>query len=406
MSKVNENILVVGTYPIKNPRHGGQKRLDAIVNAYHQHFTNTLYISVFYEGFYSDYSRNDIPLGRQGIAKVEQSPMTGDIICGESIYADPDVRAKFSKVLKSFHPDVIHIEQPFPYLGIKPLLVELGMTPKIIFGSQNIEAPMKREILESYHTPDEVIKEVEGQIGSLETELSLDADLVVACTESDLEAHRRMGARKLAVAPNGVSPLETTSPALKYWENIYSQRGINRTAVFVASAHPPAWTGFLKMVGKALGFIPYGSAIVGAGSVCDFMTSDIKDDSFDINDATFWQRAYAAGRLSEERLRAIIMKADIMLLPITEGGGSNLKTAEAIIADKKVVATSHALRSFEWFREFPNVWVTDDPKEYRQAIVEALSAEKIDRSVDQRKQAESVLWSNCLKEMVEEVIKL
>ena len=147
MNKLNERILVVSTYPIVSPRHGGQKRLDAIVEEYKKNFTAVKYVSVFFEGFYAEYSKDDIALGREGEIKVHQSPMTGDIICGEAIFNDPEVKAKFTATLTDFQPDIIHIEQPYPYLGLKPLLAELRMSPRIVFGSQNIEAPMKRDIL-------------------------------------------------------------------------------------------------------------------------------------------------------------------------------------------------------------------------------------------------------------------
>lgn len=400
MSKVNKRILVVGTYPIASPRHGGQKRLDAIVEEYKKNFEAVKYISVFFEGFYAEYSKDDIALGREGEIKVHQSPMTGDIICGEAIFEDPEVKKKFTAALLEFKPDIIHIEQPYPYLGLKPLLAELQMTPKLVFGSQNIEAPMKRDILKDYNVDEKTIQAVEEQIHGLEVELSRVSDLVVACTQADLEAHKKMGAKNTVLAANGVSRLVTTQAAEAYWKRVYGDMGVAKTAVFVGSAHPPNWAGFLRMVGKGLGFVPQDARIVAAGSISDFFDREISEDSLDIQDVTFWKRAYSAGRLSEEKLRAIINVADVILLPITEGGGSNLKTAEAIIADKKVVATSHALRSFEWFREFPNVWVEDDPEKFREAIATAFAAEKKERTNQQQTQAEMVLWGNCLAKLV------
>jgi hypothetical protein len=406
MAKLNKSILVVGTYPIVSPRHGGQKRLDAIVEEYKKNFAEVKYVSVFFEGFYAEYSKDDIALGREGEIKVHQSPMTGDITCGESIFYDPEVKEKFSAVLVGMHPDIIHIEQPYPYLGLKPLLDELRLQPKIIFGSQNIEAPMKGDILKEYNMPIETTKKIEKDIHVLEKDLSRVSDLTVACTASDLEEHKKMGSRRTVLAANGVSELMTTQTAESYWKNMYESMGIKQTAVFVGSAHPPNWAGFLRMIGKGLGFVPHTARIVAAGSISDFFDREISEDSLDIQDVTFWKRAFSAGRLSEDKLRAIINVADVILLPITEGGGSNLKTAEAIIADKKVVATSHALRSFEWFRDFPNVWIADTPEEFKKSITKALAANRVDRTEKQQRQAESVLWENCLKKLIENVREL
>jgi hypothetical protein len=181
---------------------------------------------------------------------------------------------------------------------------------------------------------------------------------------------------------------------------------VKHKVLFVGSAHPPNWTGFNDMIGKGLGFMPYDARIVVAGSICDYFEREISSGSLDIGDVTFWLRAFSAGRLSEDRLGALIHESDIMLLPITEGGGSNLKTAEAILANKKVVATRHALRSFEWFAGFPNVWLADNASDFRKSISEALATDFKPRTSAQQTQAKQVEWVNCLAEMIKQVGQL
>lgn len=403
---INKNILIIGTYPIKKPAHGGQKRLDAIYRNYQRKYSQVQYTAVFYKGFYDNYSHDDIALSDQGELLVQQSPLTGDIVCGEAIYDDQKVKSQFTKILHNFKPDIIHIEQPYPYLGLKKLLSELDINVKIVFGSQNIEGPMKSEMLEGYNVPKSEIVKIEQKINDIETELSQDCDLLVACTQSDLDAHKKMGAKRLVLAPNGVDVTIPTEVATNKWKGKFQRGGIEKTVLFVGSAHPPNWFGFLDMVGKGLGFVPFDTRIVIAGSVSDIFSKEIVKDSVSIEDATFWLRAYSAGRLSEDDLSAIIGLSDVIILPITEGGGSNLKTAEAIIADKKVVATSHALRSFEWFQDFPNVWVADTKEQFQKAILEALEAPKTKRSAAQKSQAEKVLWANCMADLMKEASKL
>jgi glycosyltransferase involved in cell wall biosynthesis len=406
MQKVKKKVLVVGTYPITLPQHGGQKRLSAIISEYKKNITDVKYTSVFYDGFYSEYSADDIPLGKTGRGLVQSSPLTGDIICGKAIYFDPEVKQKFTHLLKMFSPDIIHIEQPYPYLGLKPLLRELGMDVKLVFGSQNVEGPMKADILRGYGTDQVSIDRAVNEINDVEIELSKDALLVAACTKDDLKAHEMMGAKKIVLAPNGVEEPVIQAVSVEYWQRLFSTQGVEQTAVFVGSAHPPNWAGFTSMITTSLGFVKNNQRIVIAGSVSDFADREIGKDKLSIAEATFWLRAYSAGRLSESRLVGLIAQSDVVLLPITEGGGSNLKTAEAIISGKKVVTTSHALRSFEWFSNYPNVWVANSPEEFRQAIVEAFNATPRVRNEEQIRRAESVLWRNCLNSLVEEVSKL
>ena len=403
---IAKKILLLSTYPIKSPQHGGQKRTRAIYEAYQANFAEVRHSAVFFRGFYADYNADDIALGGVGEQLVMQSPLTGDMVCGEAIYKDPVVKKKMTKLLLELQPDIIHIEQPFPYLGVRPLLDELNLKPKLVFGSQNIEAPMKREILESANVPIQEINTAVRIISELEHELSKDSDLVVACTESDLNEHTKMGAKKVVLAPNGIAPIKTDESSRGHCRRRFKRLGVKRTVLFVGSAHPPNWTGFLQMVGKGLGFVPTDTRIVIAGSIADYFEREIKADTPDIEDATFWLRAFSAGRLSEARLGALIEQCDIMLLPITEGGGSNLKTAEAILADKKVIATNHALRSFEWFKDFPNVWVADSQRDFQKSIGEALAAPFRNRTAEQKQLAQRVKWDNCLAEMVKTVGRL
>jgi glycosyltransferase involved in cell wall biosynthesis len=399
-------ILVVATYPIKNPQHGGQKRTDAIVSNYRKNFKSVRFVAVFFRDFYKYYSSSDIPLSVESEQLVRQSPLTGDIVCGNAIYQDAKVKRKFTRLLQEYKPDIIHLEQPFSFLGLKPLLSDLDIHPKIIFGSQNIEAPMKREILENAGADEKEIVHVENTIKRLETELSQSCDLLAVCTESDMKEHQKMGAKRIVLAPNGVATNEATPDNVHYWKRLFSEKGIENKVLFVGSAHPPNWVGFVDMIGKGLGFVPYTSRIVLAGSICDYFEREIDPLAVDIQDATFWLRAYSAGRLSEERLVALLEVSDVIVLPITEGGGSNLKTAEAILTNKKVVATSHALRSFEWFKEFPNVWVADTAEAFREAVVKAIDATFEERTESQKKKAKDVLWRNCLAGLMQEAKQL
>jgi hypothetical protein len=399
-------ILVISTYPIIYPKHGGQKRVDAIVKEYRKKFLEVRHCSVFFKGFYSEYEAYDIALGSKGERLVMQSPLTGDIVSGEAIYSDPVVKSKITRILTEFGPDVIHIEQPFPYLGLKPLLFELKLKPKIVFGSQNIEAPMKRDILKNAGVDATSITEIESIINQLEKDLSKDSDLVIACTQEDLATHKRFGAKKTVLAKNGAKNSYTDNQSLSHWQGYYKKSSIERTVLFVGSAHPPNWNGFIDMVGKGLGFIPADTRIVIAGSISDFFKREINENSIDIEDATFWLRAFSAGRLSEVSLGGLIKLSDVIILPITEGGGSNLKTAEAILANKKVVTTTHGLRSFEWFKDFPNVWIADNKNSFQKSISEALNTPFKSRSTYQIAQAKQVLWEECLSGMVEGVSKL
>lgn len=405
---MRKKVLVVSTYPIKEPQHGGQKRLSAMVDAYVKVGYTVKSVGVFDKAVYKDHTSDDISLGIASAVKIRKSPWTGDIVCGRAIIDDPHVKEAMTRQLVEFAPDIIHMEQPFVYLGLEPLLAELGLSPSIIYGSQNVEGPMKREILESQHEPESEIREIVKLIDECERRLVKRCDLLTACTTSDLAVYWSMGAnkKKTVLSQNGINRSYTTESDKRHWENVYKKNGIVTKVLFIASAHPPSITGFVDMIGKGLGFLAPHQRMMIAGSVSDYFRSVFDSGNLDIGDSTFWIRAVPCGRLSEASLGALIESCDVIVLPITEGGGSNLKTAEAIIANKKVVATSHALRSFEWAAKLPNIWVADTQDEFVAAIQQAIDARIVKRTKAEAAKAEQVLWENQLAEFRERIKKL
>jgi hypothetical protein len=396
-------VLVVATYTIKNAEHGGQRRVKAIVEAYRRVFKDVRFVSVFAPDYYAHKDRNDIAVKGQTRQKTLDSPYTGDIICGLSIYKDERVKEKFTKLLEAFQPDIIQVEQAFPYLGLKPLLKELGLKPKIVLSSHNIEYSHKIDILKSSGWAQEAEKA--GRIiEECEQDMARNADLVVAVSHGDASELMRMGAKKVIVAPNGIAKNALTETGKKYWQDFKVQNKVSKIATFIGSAHPPNWVGFLDTVGDRVGFLPPDAKLVMAGSIADYFKNTFND--YKPEHAAFWKRVVPVGRISDELLSGLIQISDVILLPITEGGGSNLKTAEAILSGKKVVATEYAFRAFEQYISLPNIYIANKPEEFRQAILRAFEADLIPRTESENKLAEKVQWQYCLEPMVKEIEKL
>jgi glycosyltransferase involved in cell wall biosynthesis len=400
-----KRILVLGSYPINNPQHGGQKRADAIVRSYKRNFTDVRYSAIFYKHYYGDYGHYDISVSRVTADKINKIPDFSDIYCGEAVYSDPVVKRKVKKLIKDFNPDVIHVEQPYVYLGLRLLLKEIKNASKIIFGSQNIEYMMKKDIFEGISIGENDTDWAINKIRELETNFSKECDLLVAVSEEDAAAHAKLGADNIVVAPNGVSV--PNKPVLDQFRSSMKKEGpyiVKKSILFIGSAHPPNWLGFEKMVTKKLGFLPVDTRIYIVGGVSEYFIRVISARS--IEDVTFWQRAIACGRVSERKLSKLLQDADLIILPITEGGGSNLKTAEAFVANKKIVATSYALRSYDYLLDIPNLYIADTTKDFQQAILTALDTKFIERSDKDIKIISKVLWDNCLKDLISGVAVL
>ena len=103
------------------------------------------------------------------------------------------------------------------------------------------------------------------------------------------------------------------------------------------------------------------------------------------------------GQVSDFALSCLLGNASGILLPITYGGGSNLKTPEALTSGLPVVGTRQH-RRFSEFSELKGVTIADTPHAF---------AAGIRRSLDRRGKREvgpelrQLLWENTLRPIVD-----
>lgn len=391
----NKKILMIGPYPIIKPHHGGQKRAKAIFEFYNNISLETKYVGVFYGVNYPEWDEGDLPLSDASIiSQINLEAHTIELIVGSAINTNVHARSSMAKLLMDYEPDIIHIEQPFAYLGLEPLLAELGLTPCIIFGSQNIEYLLKDRICRESGVPVKARQSLVSRTKELECELSRKADLVVAVNAEDAETHKEMGAKKVVIATNGIDKVKAGPKEVNYWCNYKQNEGIDTILTFVGSGHPPNWEGFLRMIGNDTSFLPQGAKILIVGEVADYFRQKFSDKKLH---AKFWNNVSLVGRLEEEKLAALLGLTDVFLLPITTERGSNLKTAEAILSGKKFVATDNTFHGFEKYRNLPNIFVGNTKEEFRKAILNSLDYEYIIPSIKERKLAEKVQWRYSLR---------
>lgn len=402
--KIKRRVLMIAPYPIKKPKHGGQKRASALYEFYKENFMEVRFCAIFNKTtFHADeYESTDICLGDPKLLEnINSSPHTGELIVGTSISKDIHVRSYFAKLISEYKPSIIHVEQVFLYTGLKELLRDLNMTPKIIFGSQNIEYLMKAEIFNGLNLNKTKTEPIVQQIRKLEEEFSRDADLVIAVSESDGEVHRAMGAKRIVIASNGINKIAPSKQSINNWTNFKKSKKIKGIVTFVGSGHPPNWFGFLTMIGNDTSFIESGYKFVSAGGVSGYFKEVYKKSSTE--GKLFWKNMFGVQHISDDELAGLIHESEVLLLPITSGGGSNLKTAEAILADKKVIATSFAFRGFEEYLSLPNIYIADNPKEFKNKINRALSSPAKQRTENQQKLANQVQWKYTLKPIEKEL---
>jgi len=399
---MSEVLLLLSTYPFITPRHGGQVRLFNIAKAYNDAGWKVESLAVYEPEGYEQkmVGCNDIPFPATSPYrkfKGRDVPLINDYLSGAFASADdggfPSVLQKLPKQIK-----VIHVEQPWLW----PLACKIKTYLKLddtclIYGSQNIEAPLKKEILENYDIND--VNDVISEIDKLEKRAAIEADIAIAVTHSDLSILKSWGAKRLLLAHNGITPWNAKPEAVSRWKERLPKAPC---ILYIASAHPPNFTGFTRCVGESLGCIPPDSRLVVVGSVCNHI--------YDSLASTRWHslnlsRLQLLGILSDDDLAAVKDLAHAFLLPIPHGGGSNIKAAEALYSGAYVIGTKAAFRGFESFIDMPEVTVAYSPSEFQMAIRNVLTSPRVECSKNQELRDE-LRWEKCLSSIPVAVEKL
>ena len=387
-------VLLLSTYPFLEPRHGGQVRLANIAHAFKAANWQVESMAIYSEGYSAQHrGQRDLPFPvdspfRQ--FKGRDVPLVNDLLTG--LYAAAD-DGGFGAVVSQLPPvvDAIHVEQPWLW----PLAKRIKQLPGfekviLIYGSANIEAPLKLDILTSYGVADSA--QVVADIDALERRAACEADVAVAVTKSDLATLASWGARHTVLASNGISPWQATPERLSHWRTRLPKAP---WLLYVASAHPPNFTGFTDCVGPSLGCFPPDSRLVVAGSVCSHLYQHLA--------ATRWQslnlsRLELLNTLPDEDLAAVKTLAHGFLLPIPHGGGSNIKTAEALFSGAYVVGSEAAFRGFEDFLDSPEVVVAPSPAVFQTSIRNVLAHPRASTAphAGALSQREALRWDRCL----------
>lgn len=391
-------ILGFTTYPVVLPRHGGQKRIAAFRDFYRQHGFDYVAASLYEPGAYPREvtSPADFPFA-YGVGARPGIPATSDLLAGEFAAQSPQAYAHFKALLLRQDPAIVTLEQPFLW----PLVERLGQDGlldgrRLIYSSQNWEAPLKDEILERRGVPLFHRRRIAVAIETMEAEICRHADLVLAVSEADAIRYRALvgaGIRVLVV-PNGAD--RRTAPADWAERPCVAAFAGRQPLLFVGSAHLPNVEGFINLVAPhGLGFLPPGPSLAVCGSVSPGI---FRAEAYQRHAAENEGRAAFHDSVSDEDLAALQQAARGTLLPIQIGGGSNLKTAEALVLGKWIVATTTAFRGFESFRSGSGVLIADTPEQFRAAMLQALNEEPPALDAAETARRDALHWDGCLRD--------
>lgn len=374
-------ILQVGTHSTLHPIHGGQLRSRNIGRVLEEAGYSVRGIAACFQ------QSHDIVNDREIILDISKARNWRGAVAGGAfvdyfscvaVEDDPTLRAAFFRFVAGARPDIVLLEHPWmwPLVRLIPE-VAAGQIP-VVYDSQNVEAALKRKIVGEMGLGAAAVLDAEAALivaEELERDVVATVVAVTACTVEDAQVFDTWGARRTVVAGNG----STRRPATGLRRLLPSMLPMDcRYGMMVGSGHLPNVTGFENLVLPWLARLQPGQRIVAAGGASDWLRSRLAKNSVLF---ALEGRLVLLGRVNDLTLAALIENAACILLPIEFGGGSNIKTAEALLSDRRIVASPASMRGFDEYLNIPGVTVADGPQAFGAAVLAAMA----DRSPTLRK---------------------
>ena len=322
-----------------------------------------------------------------------------DYFSGLSAADDEETLGLIKRKVASFKPHCIVVEQPWLYKAARRSADDTTM---LVYSSQNIEWRLKESMFQS---GDQSEKELLQAIKATEVEAVRGAHLTAACTERDAAYYEQFtdaSHAKPIVAGNGVEPFccdEKKAQGVRDYIRALRNAIRKPYAAFVSSAHLPNAQGFWDMMAPGLDFLKSGEKIYVVGSVCNILgQADGMQACRDVN----LKHLNLLGTKDKLELQTILKQSHVIILPITVGEGSNLKTAEAVESGRPIVGTSKAFRGFEAAMTLPHVTIADSPDDFRTAVRRVLDAPRYLGGAPDHIRSQ-FYWSQQLRPLVEAV---
>ncbi|MDR3467170.1 MAG: glycosyltransferase [Xanthobacteraceae bacterium] len=389
-------ILQISTHTTIRPRHGGQLRSHHIGRMLASAGFEIKRLAVACRSVEDPVDPDEplIDISRSPIYQqhVGGAPFEFHDLCGlRAVLEDHSLFSRFESAVSGTDPDVVMLEHPWMWPALIRTSWFARTRARVIYNSQNVETHLKRRMLAT--APGVENSALLHDVERLERDLVRSCTATTACTPSDGDVFAGWGARRVVIAGNGAtSPMRehligsVPAPLTRH----------HRYALFVGSSHLPNLAGLQQFIAPALPMLRPLHRIVLAGLVGPHFASWLGERHLS---RLVKDRLVVMGQVGETCLDSLIANASVILLPIPYGGGSNVKTAEALLSGRPIVATPEAMRGFDEFRDVPGLALADDAGRFQGALMAALESDEApcrDRGL-----FSSLLWQNTLAPIVD-----
>jgi glycosyltransferase involved in cell wall biosynthesis len=300
---------------------------------------------------------------------------------------------KLKNLLEEFKPTVIWLEHAYLAKALFLAIDELGLAgaTKFVYSSHNIEFELAEVILRKL-PPHEMKNKLISTTKEQEVFASQISEHVIAVTSQDAEILETWTRNDVIVVQNGTRVNRPHVDLVKSVSRAFLKK---RFGLFVASAHPPNLIGFKKYLYRDLSNLDPNFYICVVGGV-GWGVKDLIDNCKVTN---FTNKILIAGEVSQETLSALISLADAFILPIAEGGGSNLKTAEALMSTKNVLGSKKAFVGFENYQNLDGVFVEDNREKFYESLVKLSYSSEIESFDRSESPSQPLRWETILEKL-------
>ena len=319
--------------------------------------------------------------------KVKDGTIADWAIC-EYILKNEFLLLNLRKFIKKFNPDIVLLEQPFLWPIVNELL-EGGFIDKrclLVNSTQNIEFKLKESIYQSVFNST-LAEEYISIVRSIEEDATRSSDITLCVSEIDYNYFKSLNNNvQTAIFTNGTK--KCTDFDSGSWDKRF--KGTKNNWVFVASWHQPNIDGIRRLINGGLeSFDAKQTKLWIFGSVAHPLSEFIKNHSKSNSVVQM------IGESSDSEIAGAIQSSTGIILPIWQGGGSNLKTAQALISGKYIISTSFAFRGYEQFRSTNGLKIIDKEENFAYQMLSEIYSKKFIH----RDGIENLEWRNIMSDL-------
>jgi glycosyltransferase involved in cell wall biosynthesis len=353
-SRHRPKIVVLTTFEIHQPRHGGQLRCAHLYGGLAHHFDVEVLSLVEHDhqaglralgpGFWERAiarSTDHLELGRR-TSHHAGVPVT-DIVAGTEIERSPAYLEALRDALKG--ATLVLLAEPY----LLPALEAVGSDLPWIYDAFNVEAELKAGALPR----SDLGRRLAAEVVAIEGRAVSGAAAITTCSIEDARDLAQRYARPLddfTVVPNGTdcglvvpTPVERAQRRdrwLAKWARTTGRaNGPERLAVFFGSWHPPNLAA-AKVILWLAPQLPQLQFVMGGTHGDAFPEDPFAADTVPDN-------VVFTGQVIERVKRTLLAAADVALNPVQTGSGTNLKVIEYLAAGVPVVSTAFGIRGLD-----------------------------------------------------------